>query len=179
MADSTRDLGSISRFKGTNFHLWKFQMRAILLGKELMPIVEGTIPKPGYGSDPADISEWVRRDSQAFSLLCQALDESILKHIVSCTTSREIWEKLMLIHEKNTSENVHSLQEEFYKCSMTEGESVADFLSKLDFIVSQLTSRGDNTFTEQAQISKILSNLPGAFDSMLHCYLPGACNLMR
>lgn len=46
MADAGRDLGSITRFKGSNFHLWKFQMRAILLGKELMDIVAGTLPKP-------------------------------------------------------------------------------------------------------------------------------------
>lgn len=167
MADAGRDLGNITRFKGSNFHLWKFQMRAILLGKELMDIVAGTLPKPAATEAAAVKSEWLKRDSQAFSLLCQALDESILKHVVSCTTSKEIWDKLKLIHERDTSENIHTLQEEFYKCAMTEGESVADFLSRLDFIVSQLASRGDNTFNEKAQISKILCNLPSAFDSML------------
>lgn len=167
MADASRDLGSITRFKGSNFHLWKFQMRAILLGKELMDIVEGTLLKPA-DTEAANVkSEWVKRNSQAFSLLCQALDESILKHVVSCTNSKEIWDKLKLIHERNTSENIHTLQEEFYKCAMTEGESVADFLSRLDYIVSQLASRGDTTFNEKAQISKILCNLPSAFDSML------------
>jgi hypothetical protein len=38
MADSKLDLGNIERFNGENFHLWKFQMRAVFLGKELMGV---------------------------------------------------------------------------------------------------------------------------------------------
>ena len=53
MADSSHDLESITRFKGTNFHLWKFQMRAILLSKELMDVVVGTNAKP-VSTAPAD-----------------------------------------------------------------------------------------------------------------------------
>jgi hypothetical protein len=167
MADTNRDLGSITKMKGSNFHLWKFQMRAIFLGKDLMGIADGSEPKPPDSADAAVKADWRRRDNQAISLLCQTIDESMLKHVMSCVTSKQIWDKLKLIHEQNASENVHSLQAEFYKCSMTSEETIADFLGKLEVIISQLAARGDTTFNDDAVISKILCSLPDSFDSLL------------
>ena len=91
----------------------------------------------------------------------------MLKHVVSCVTSKQIWDKLKLIHEQNASENVHSLQAEFYKCSMTSEETIANFLGKIEVITSQLAARGDTTFDDDAVIFKILCSLPDNFDSLL------------
>ena len=90
----------------------------------------------------------------------------MLKHVVSFVTSKQIWDKLKLIHEQNASENVHSLQAEFYKCSMSSEETIVDFLGKLKVIISQLAARGDTTFNDDAVISKILCSLPDSFDSL-------------
>jgi hypothetical protein len=109
----------------------------------------------------------LRRDNQAVSLLCQTIDESMLKHAMSFVMSKQIWDKLKLIHEQNTYENVHSLQAEFYKCSMTFEETIDDFLGKLKVIISQLVARGDTTFNDDAVISKISCSLPDNFDSPL------------
>ena len=46
MAKSSCDLRGISQFKGPNFHIWKFQMRVVLLGRELMDVVDGFDEKP-------------------------------------------------------------------------------------------------------------------------------------
>ena len=115
MSDTNRDLGSITKMKGSNFHLWKFQMRAISLGKYLMSIADGSESKPPDSADAVVKADWRRRDNQAISLLCQTIDESMLKHVMSCVTSKQIWGKLKLIHEQNAYENVHSLQAKFYK----------------------------------------------------------------
>ena len=50
---------------------------------------------------------------------------------------------------------------------MSQGDSIVDFVGKLDAIVQQLAARGNVTFNEQAVISKILSNLSGGFDSLI------------
>ena len=90
MADTNRDLGSITRMKGSNFHLRKFQMCAIFLGKDLIGIADGSEPKPPDNVDAAVKDDWRRRDNQAISLLCQTIDESMLKHVMSCVTSKKI-----------------------------------------------------------------------------------------
>jgi hypothetical protein len=60
MADNGRELGYITRFKGSNFHLWKFQMRAILLGKDLMDVVDGTEAKPAATKLLEERNNWRR-----------------------------------------------------------------------------------------------------------------------
>jgi hypothetical protein len=105
MADTNRDLGNITKIKGSNFHLWKFQTRAISLGKHFMGIADGSKPKPPDNVDVVVKVDQRRRDNQAISLLCHTIDESMLKHVMSCVTSKQMWDKLKLI-TKRFSENV-------------------------------------------------------------------------
>lgn len=141
-------------------------MQAVFLGKELMGHVDGSVPKPG-NTNPADLSEWIKKDSQAFSLLCQAIDKKYLKNVSSCTTSNGIWTKLKLLHERNASENIHALQQSFYKCQLGSDGNIAAYLGDIDVIITQLTSRGDQTFNDNAVIAKILCNLPASYDHFL------------
>lgn len=168
MADSKLDLGNIERFSGENYHLWKFQMRAVFLGKELMSVVDGSEPKPP--SAGADQIAWIKKDNQAISLLCQVLDKKHLQYIISCTTSHAMWAKLKLINEQDASESVHALQQSFYKCTLSDGESIATFVSNIEVIVNQLKSRGDTTFTEKAIIAKVISSLPAGYDNVLSAW---------
>lgn len=50
---------------------------------------------------------------------------------------------------------------------MAEDDTVASFLGRLQLIVTQVESRGDKTFNEQAVVSKILCNLPSSFDMLI------------
>jgi hypothetical protein len=71
-----KELGNIKHFNRENFHLWKFQMHAIFMGKELLGIVDGSEVEPTtIGIAQAD---WNKRDSQAINLLCQTLSKKYL-----------------------------------------------------------------------------------------------------
>jgi len=83
-----------------------------------MDVVDGSEQQP-VATVEADIrTAWRKKDNQAVSVLCQAIDKTMLKHITSCVMSKQIWDKLKLFHEQNASENIYTLQQEFYKCSM-------------------------------------------------------------
>jgi len=167
MADSSRDLGNIDRYGGENFHLWKFQMRAVFYGKDLMGIIDGSEPEPPVTAPTVERIEWKKRDNQAISLICYAVEKNYLKNIMSCTTSKAIWDKLVLLHEQNQSENIQSLQQSFFKCELNESEGIANFLGQLELITSKLAARGDTTFSDKAVIAKVLAKLPSGFDSLL------------
>jgi len=101
MANSSCDLGGISHFKGPNFHIWKFQMRAILLGRELIDVVDKSKIQPTATTATNVKVAWRKKHNQAISLLCQAMDECMLKHVTSCVTSKQMWNKLKLFYEQN------------------------------------------------------------------------------
>ena len=50
---------------------------------------------------------------------------------------------------------------------MASEETIANFLGKIEVIISQLVARGDTTFNNDAVISKILCSLLDSFDSLL------------
>lgn len=166
MAESSnRDLGNIDRFDGENFHLWKFQMRVVFMGRDLLTIVDGSEVKPDEAGP--DQVAWIKRDSQAISLLCQALDKKHIGYVVACTSANAIWEKIRVIQEQDSGESIHALQQKFFKCTMEEGDTIATFLGKIDMAISQLASRGDTTFTSTAVLAKIMSDLPEGYDSVM------------
>lgn len=45
------------------------------------------------------ILEFKKQDKQALSILIQLVDRQILHQINNCKTSKEIWDKLALIHQ--------------------------------------------------------------------------------
>jgi hypothetical protein len=67
MANTNRDLGSITKMKGSIFHQWKCQMCAIFLGKDLISIVDGSEPKPPDSVDVAIKVDWQRHDNQTIN----------------------------------------------------------------------------------------------------------------
>jgi hypothetical protein len=73
MADN-RDVMHITKFSGTNFHIWSFQMCMAFLGREIMGVVDGSEHKPvGVGEappDPVAVAAWVKKDNLGISSLC-------------------------------------------------------------------------------------------------------------
>ena len=155
--DANAELRNVKLYNGQNFHLWKFQLRAILLGQDLMGIVDGSVKKPTEADKQA---EWIRKDNQCISLLCKAVDESILEILMNCGTSHAIWEKLKLLHDQSAHESVHHIQQRFYECRMESSDTIASFLGKLEVIKSSLINMGDNSITDASLIAKVLANLP-------------------
>lgn len=166
--DSTAELRNVKVYNGQNFHIWKFQIRAILLGQDLMGIVDGSVPKPS--NDPGAERDWMKRDNQCTSLLCKAVDESILEVLLNCTTSKAIWDKLKLLHDQKAHESVHHVQQRFYECKLDNSDTIASYLGKLEIIKSQLVNLGDNSITDSGLMSKVISSLPPKYGPFISAW---------
>ena len=73
-------------------------------------------PSPDESLSPAEredvqnaISEFKKKDKQAFSILIQLVDKPILHQIINCKTSKEIWDKLALIHQRTAVQTLYQL----------------------------------------------------------------------
>lgn len=64
-------IGSIKKFNGMNFQIWKFQMTIIFCAKELMEIVEGTQTL----EEVIDVKKWKKCDNTTMMLICSTIDE--------------------------------------------------------------------------------------------------------
>ena len=85
---------TISKFDGTNYHLWKFKIQMVLEEKDLWDaLVEDR---------PTTIEEalvWDRKDRKAKAVICLALSDAQLMNVRSATSAVEVWTKLEALYE--------------------------------------------------------------------------------
>lgn len=129
-------------------------------------------PNSDEGMSPAErdavqnaILDFKKRDKQAFSILIQLVDKPILHHIINCKTSKEIWDKLALIHQRTAVQSLYQLQENYYNMRLGDNGDMATFIGNIEMLNSQIEELGSRPFSEEMVISKMLSNLPAAYDT--------------
>ena len=144
-----KELSGIARFNGEEFHIWKWQMKSLLQYKKIHTIVNGTETL----EEAVDKEEWQAREYSAFTLLCNSVECRVLTPLLQCTTSHEIWTTLLSIYEHKSSADVHELQRRFFNAKIHPKQSLADYISDLELILSELADIGDETFSEDSLIS--------------------------
>ncbi|KZV57139.1 hypothetical protein F511_41268 [Dorcoceras hygrometricum] len=86
--------------------------------------------------------------------------------IKTCTTSKEIWEKLIQICEGNdeTKENKLTVaQQKYESIKMKDGETMAEFDERFSAMVIELTSLG-NEYINRELALKVMRALPREWD---------------
>ncbi len=129
-------------------------------------MVNGTTPKP----PPlymASLVTWIKKDSQAMHLLCQDVEEKILKCIMSYRTLEAIWNKLKEVHDQQSHESIHHVQQWFFDNTMEEGESIVSFLGNFEEARNELTNLGNNIFTDDIAMAKVLNQLLTCYETFL------------
>ena len=109
-----KDLCGIARFNRDEFHIWKWQIKALLMYKKVFGVPNGT----DLEEDATNKEAWKEREYLAYSILCNSVERKLLGSLLDTTTSREIWTTLLSLYEQNTSENLHELQKKFFLNSL-------------------------------------------------------------
>ncbi|XP_071571460.1 uncharacterized protein [Temnothorax nylanderi] len=103
-------------------------------------------------------AEWLKRDAKAQGILVTRIEQGPLTHLLSCTSSKEMWSKLKSVYDKESVVSVHLLQQKFFMCEYKD-ESMSVFLSKLEEIRTKLKQAGE-PISDKMLMTKILMSLP-------------------
>src|SRR4051812_26137853 len=87
---------AIERLNGTNYSLWKFRMRMILIKEKTWDVTSGKMTAP---TDAKALKAWTTRDQDALASICLAVSDSEMSHLTKCETAFEAWMKLQSIYE--------------------------------------------------------------------------------
>jgi hypothetical protein len=103
------DLCNITRFDGTYFHVWKYNIKLVLKSENLLKIDEGVkielvsppttlggtihhLPPTKLGSK----NKFLQNDTHPLTIIANCLDNSQVFHINSCNTTKETWDEGLL-----------------------------------------------------------------------------------
>ena len=87
----------IRKFDGSNFDLWKNQMRNVFVQRKQTRPLGGKVKKP----DDMDDDDWEELDALTTILQVQSYSE----HGQGSKNSKELWKKLCNTYEKETADN--------------------------------------------------------------------------
>jgi hypothetical protein len=150
---------NVDKFNGNNFQVWKFQMNAILVASGIEDVVKGTRIKPEEIDIPA-MKNWVRDDAKAMFIISSAMEAAQVESILTCRSSREIWNKLVTIHEQKSAANKLSMAQRFHEAKMEANDTVIKHVSRILNMAAQLTDVGEQVSDTAVQAKILVSLLP-------------------
>lgn len=157
---------AVTKFDGTNFQLWKFQMVSLLVAQDIHDVVTGTRPQPAAGTDASIVKKWTTANGRAMYLISTAIDYSQLPYLATCTTAKQMWDKLSSIHEQKSATNKLLLLQKFHQYKMAANDSVVTHVAKIQNMAQQLSDL-DETQSDSAIMAKVLGSLPSKYNSLV------------
>ena len=111
---------SVIRFDGKNFQAWKFQISAVLMANEIFYVVDGTRTRPAdaEGDNAAPTKLLIKDNAKATAIIASAMEDDQVVSVLVCGTAKEMWDKLITVHEQRSASNVGALTQRFYSYKM-------------------------------------------------------------
>ena len=162
---STDEKWTIEKLNGANWSTWKFQMKHLLLAKELWGVVNGTETLAEDAAATAR-SDFEKKTQKAFSTLVLAIGTSQLYLVTSCETPKDAWDALRSHFERNTLANKLFLKKRFFRMEMKEGATIESHLKEMKELSDQLSAI-DAPITEEDQVVTLLGSLPKSFSTLV------------
>ncbi|KAF5443204.1 hypothetical protein F2P56_035783, partial [Juglans regia] len=134
-----------------NFLIWKVQITAYLRGQDLYCYVDGSLSCPSRyldsGSDAPtkpnpDYHTWNKTDQLVLSILFSSLSNSVIGHVLSSTTSRQLWLNLTSMFTSHSQ--AKEFQVKFQLTNLSRGDqSITDYYGKVRSLADTLSSIGN------------------------------------
>ena len=139
-------------------------MSFLLEAQELTEYLEGTDTEPDREVMPIDWKLWKKNKSRAVVILLSSVEKSLHANLISCTSPKAIWEKLISLYGDTSEDEKQSTWEQYYDFQMKNDAGVATELEKFESICRRLVDAGEK-LCEPSIITKLLNSLPARFSA--------------
>jgi hypothetical protein len=147
-------------------------MRGILVQQRLQIALLGIEKKLENMTD----AEWMDIDEHAISSIEAYITDDVLNHVVSCTTAKDMWDKLEAIYLGKSLSNKLFLKKKLFKLEMKEGEDVMKHINIFNALINDL-NRMDVQISEEDQALLLLASLPDSYEHFVTTLMFGKSTL--
>ena len=146
-----KDCHHISKFDGTNFTLWKFNMSLVLtqrnlndfvLGIKKCPAIDDTKTEKERVIQVTEVAAWEKQDREAqFYITANILEKHQLT-LANCKSSAEMWTRLLAHKKQSTKDSRQSLLGQFYQLKYQHVESIINYITMVETLAARLKDTG-------------------------------------
>lgn len=108
----------------------------------------------------ADIAAWERRNTSAMRIIYTSIKEEKSRPLMSCSVAQEMWEKMETAYSEAATDSAPQLWSRFYGCKFQSGQTVMEFMSEVEHIVSRLRAIDGIVLLDDQIIAKVIMSVP-------------------
>ena len=156
---------SIDKLDDSNWSTWKFQMRHLLLAKELWKYVDGT---EVLAEDAAENvrEDFNKKSQKTLSMIVMAISTPKLYLVTSCERPKDVWHTLRKHYECETLANKLFLKKKYFRMEMKESMAVEAHIKQMKELTDKLASVGA-PISEEDQVVTLLGSLPQKYATLV------------
>ncbi|XP_037930717.1 uncharacterized protein LOC119665561 [Teleopsis dalmanni] len=129
--------------------------------KGLMKNIEGIVPASNTEEKFKELYE--RNEGRPMNAIIQPLDVERSNFVLTCTTLKEMMDKLSNIYEKNSEIRFKTLYEEYFSLKMKDDETVTGYVAKVNQLASEIEQQGEK-LSDKLKVVHIISSLSVRFN---------------
>jgi len=167
MSEMEEDLQYITKLEDAeSYLLWKFQIHIFLQSRSLLGYAMGSEKRPE--SDDDAVKEWDKNDAKAKLIIIKTCSKKVLIqiHVMSLSTSANIYSKLKSIYEKDVDYQKRALLTQLYSYQFQPSISITKNIHNVEKLVVKLKALGEPVSDENV-VAKIISILPEDYSSIV------------
>ena len=155
----------VDKLNGTNYHNWKFNVRMLLIGKDLWEIVEGT-ESIGVGANEAEVKKFRRRENLALSIICLSVSINLQIYVRNAKTPKEAWKCLADHFEEKSLSKKIMYRRKLYSCRLEKGVTMEEHVNNLTTISEHLDAL-DDAVSEKDLVMILISSLSEDYNNLI------------
>jgi hypothetical protein len=144
-----------------NFLIWCLQVEPVIKGYGIHMFLTDSAIGQNAGSNNGGLEE---RDQILLSWILSTLSESMLKRVIGCTNSKQLWEKLHTYFKNRARAKVRKYQSELKSIKKKDTESILEYLLRIKILIDSLDFAG-RPVNLQEHVDVILEGLPEEYDA--------------
>ena len=159
------DKWSIEKLDSSNWMTWKFQIKHLLLAKDLWGFIDGTEVLQDDAS-AQQRTDFNKRSQKAFSTMVMSVSSSQLYLITSYEEPRRAWTALKNHFERDTLVNKLILKKQYFRMEMAEGTSMEAHIKTMKELTDRLAAI-NAPIAEEDQVVTLLGSLPPSYSALV------------
>lgn len=149
----------IEKFKGDDYHNWKFHMKMYLVDQDLWDVVSKK------EDDTSVIKDEEKKNLKSLAKISLCVHKSQLHHIRKAKNGREAWNILKERFEQPSAAHKLFLKKKLYSTQMEENEKMEIFIKNMTEIAEQL--EGIGAAVPETELSLvIIGSLPDSYENL-------------